>query len=373
MVRILPISTEDLKQAVHATAVRGDGELIITEIGEPLAVGPGGVAFIIAERFLDDIPLTKASVLVIQSAFAGKVAGRLPASVKICIECDDAYVGLANFTKKIRDMDPLSDWHSAGAADVAVHPTATVDPTARLSPGVMVGAGASIGAGTSILGNTVIGPAVHIGRNCTIFPGVVLYPRTTIGDRVRIHANAVLGSDGFGYAPSARGSVKIWHLGKLAVGDNVEIGAGSTIDRGTIKDTIIENDVKIDNLVHIGHNVHIKAHAILCAQVGIAGNVTVGTAAILGGQVAVADKIEIGDRAMVGPTSGVINDVKPGEKVMGGQRALPQRDWRRLTVLFEKLPELYRRVKKLEAQDDTKPDLLRKSDVASFGRTKPPQ
>jgi UDP-3-O-[3-hydroxymyristoyl] glucosamine N-acyltransferase len=366
MVHIPPISTVKLKQAVAATSVYGNGERTLTELGEPLEVGPGGVAFLISEMFLNDIPHTKASALVVQSKLAKKVLERLPATVGICIECDDAYLGLANFTKIIRDMDPTLDWQLGGSADIPVHPSASIDPTVRLGAGVIVSERASIGAGSTVLGNAVIGPEVRIGRDCVIFPGVVIYPRTTVGDRVRVHANAVLGSDGFGYARISQGSVKIWHIGKLVIGDDVEIGPGTMIDRGTIKDTIIENGVKIDNLVHIGHNGHVKAHATICAQVGTAGNVTIGYGAIVGGKVGVADKLEIGDHAMVGPLSGVARDVKPGEQVMGGLRAIPVREWRRLLILVEQLPDLYHRVKTLEGLRDQAPtkDALQKTEFS---------
>jgi UDP-3-O-[3-hydroxymyristoyl] glucosamine N-acyltransferase len=173
-----------------------------------------------------------------------------------------------------------------------------------------------------------------------------------VGNRVRIHANAVLGSDGFGYARGPRGAVKIWHFGNVVVGDDVEIGAGATIDRGTLKDTIIDEGAKLDNLVHIGHNGYVKSHAILCAQVGLSGNVTVGSGAILAGKVGVADKIEIGDGAIIGPASGVSKDVKPGEILMGKHRAKPRREWWKLVRLFERLPELFERVKNLEQSRD---------------------
>lgn len=348
MVQISPISSEELKQAVQGTVLRGNGEHTITEIGDPLDVGPGGVAFFISESYLKSISQTKASVLVVQSAFAERIADLIPETVHLCIECQDAYLGLANFTKKIQDTDDVSDWRLSDATSAAIHPTAKIDPNAQIGPGVIIGERAVIGTGSVVLGNVAIGPEVQIGSNCLIFPGVVLYPRTVVGNRVRIHANAVIGSDGFGYARGPHGSVKIWHLGKVVVGDDVEIGAGTTIDRGTIKDTIIEKGAKIDNLVQIGHNGHVKAHAIICAQVGLAGNVTIGHGAIMAGKSAVADKVAIGDGAVVGPMSGISKNVRPGEQMMGQQRARPVRDWRKLTVLFERLPELYDRVKRLE-------------------------
>jgi UDP-3-O-[3-hydroxymyristoyl] glucosamine N-acyltransferase len=350
MIKISPIAVADLKRAVRGTVVRGDEGRTITEIGEPHDVGADGVAFVFSESFLRQVPLTRAAVLVIASAFASKARELIPATVDVCIECADAYLGLANFSKMLAAADPVFDWPSSETTGAAVHATASVDPSARIGPGVLVGARARIGARSVIVGNAAIGPEAQIGSDCVVFPGVVLYPRTVLGDRVRIHANAVVGSDGFGYAAGSHGSVKIWHLGKVVVGDDVEIGAATTIDRGTIKDTIIEDGAIIDNQVQIGHNGHVKAHAIICAQVGMAGNVTVGRGAVLAGGCAVIDKVSIGDRAMVGAMSGISKSVKPGEKMMGKVRARPLREWHKLAALFERLPELFERIKNAESR-----------------------
>jgi UDP-3-O-[3-hydroxymyristoyl] glucosamine N-acyltransferase len=179
----------------------------------------------------------------------------------------------------------------------------------------------------------------------------VLYPRSEVGSRVRLHANVVLGSDGFGYARGPKGLVKIWHLGRVIVHDDVEIGPGTTIDRGTLKDTIIEKGVKIDNQVQIGHNGHVHPHAVLCAQVGLAGNVTVESGAILAGKVGVADKIKIGVGPVVGALSGVSKDVGAGEEVMSAFPSRPRREWWRLVAHFERLPEMSARLKKLETKE----------------------
>ena len=147
----------------------------------------------------------------------------------------------------------------------------------------------------------------------------------------------MIGADGFGYARGPQGSVKIWHLGRVVIEDDVEIGAGTMIDRGTLKDTIIERGAKIDNLCQIGHNGHVKAHAILCAQVGMAGNVTVGRGAILAGKVGVADKIEIGDGALVGPMTGISKRcVKPKASRLWASILPAGRDakWWRLMALI---------------------------------------
>jgi UDP-3-O-[3-hydroxymyristoyl] glucosamine N-acyltransferase len=356
MVKFPGLSLDEVVRAVSGKLQRGQFTASLHELGEPLEVGSQGLAFVIAESYLKDLPQTKAAVVVVQEAFAEKARDLVPASVQAVVSSPDAYVGLAQLTEVIAKSDRFADWSTAvsasarGSDQSAVHPTAKVDPTAIVCPGAVVGEKAVVGAKSVLLPNSVVGPEAVLGSDCVIFPGVVIYPRTQIGNRVRVHANAVLGSDGFGYARGPRGSVKIWHLGRVIVGDDVEIGAGTMIDRGTMKDTVIERGAKLDNLVQIGHNGHVKAHAILCAQVGMAGNVTVGQGAILAGKVGVADKIEIGDGALIGPMTGLSKDVKAGEQIMGQQPGKPRREWWRLIVLFEKLPELYERVKRLEGK-----------------------
>ena len=351
MVKIQSVSADRLIEAIGGTVLHGTTSGInVSYIGEPLEAEANGVAFVISEFFVRDVPQTKAEVLVIQTALAEKVLPQLPPSVRLCIGCKDAYVGLAVFSKIAADADPRQDWRIETSDDKRIHSRAKIDPTAKIGPGVVVCEGAVIGPRTTLVANVVVGPEAEIGADCMFFPGVVIYPRTKIGNRVRLHGNVVIGSDGFGYARGATGSVKIWHLGRVVIEDDVEVGSGSTIDRGTLKDTVIEASVKIDNLVQIGHNVRVKAHAILCAQVGLAGNASVGVGAILAGKAGVADKIVVGDRAVVGPMTGASKDVEPGEVVMGHHTAKPRREWWRLLALFDRLPELYDRVKKLEGK-----------------------
>ncbi|MEW6057124.1 MAG: UDP-3-O-(3-hydroxymyristoyl)glucosamine N-acyltransferase [Bdellovibrionota bacterium] len=357
MVKIAPLSLEEILKAVSGEILRSDlnssspvANLQVTELGEPLEVGSTGVAFVISEAFVKDIDKTRAGVLVLQSQFAERALSLLPSTVKVCMSSKDAYLGLAHLSELIAERDPLADWRLSDSKDSYIHSGSEIDPTAKIGPGVVVCEGAKVGPRTVLLANAVVGPQVTIGADCLLFPGVVLYPRTMIGNRVRLHANVVIGSDGFGYARSAKGAAKIWHLGKVVIGDDVEIGSGTTVDRGTLKDTVIEAGAKIDNQCQIGHNGHVKAHAILCAQVGLAGNVTIGKGAILAGKAGVADKVEIGDMAILGPMSGLSKDLKPGEQVMGSLLPRPRREWWRLVASFERLPELYERVKKLEGK-----------------------
>ncbi len=225
----------------------------------------------------------------------------------------------------------------------------------------VIGQNTVIGADPSIHANVVIADDVRIGDRVTIYSGVWLGKGTTvgndaviysnvnirenvqIGNRVIIHAGATVGSDGFGYVTEGGFHHKIPQAGGVIIGDDVEIGANSTVDRATLGNTVIKRGTKIDNLVHVAHNVTIGEHCLLIAQVGIAGSCTLGNHVVLAGQVGLADHIHIGDRTMVSAQSGVIKDVEP-DQVMGGYYAMPQREWLRVQALIQKLPELKKKV-----------------------------
>jgi UDP-3-O-[3-hydroxymyristoyl] glucosamine N-acyltransferase len=203
-----------------------------------------------------------------------------------------------------------------------VDPAATVHPSARLAsdaivdPGVVIGPRVVIGAGTVIGANAVIGADVHIGQECSIGPGSTII-HAVIGDKVICHPGCHIGQDGFRYLPGKDGHVKVPQIGRVIIQNDVEIGAGSTIDRGGIGDTVIGEGTKIDNLVHIAHNVRVGRHCIIAGQCGLAGSVTMGNHVMLGGQVGVADHLAVGDAAMIGAKSGVVSDIPAGEKWMG--------------------------------------------------------
>jgi UDP-3-O-[3-hydroxymyristoyl] glucosamine N-acyltransferase len=188
---------------------------------------------------------------------------------------------------------------------------------------------AQIGAGTVLYAGCFIGPSVKIGKNSVLFPRVSVYEWTILGDRVRLHAGVVLGSDGFGYAPKiidgqVRGHQKIFHLGRVVVGDDVEIGANSCVDRGTMGDTVIANNVKLDNLVHVGHNSQLDEGAVICGGTCLAGRASVGRYAYVGGLTGITNAVRVGDGAKVGALSLVTKDVPPGGTAVGN----PQREHR---------------------------------------------
>ena len=230
-----------------------------------------------------------------------------------------------------------------------VHPSAIVHPKARVAKGVSIGPHvvvrelAEIGEGAVLQAGVSIGARAKIGAGSVLFPNVVVYQDCKLGERVRIHANSVIGADGFGYAQEKTESgvrhVKIHHLGAVQIGDDVEIGASTTIDRGTLGDTIIEKGCILDNQVQIGHNCHLEEGVIICGCTGLAGSVHVGKFAVLAGFVGVANKMKIGAGARVAAYTAIQGHV-PAGVTWGGIPGMPHRNWLRTQLLFEKLPEL---------------------------------
>ena len=246
-----------------------------------------------------------------------------------------------------------------GRAPIAsgIHPTAIVAPLARVAPGVgigpyaVIGEDAHIGAGTQIGAHSVIGAGCWIGENCRIHPRVTLYGGARLGNRVEIHSGAVIGADGFGYA---LGEGKYWKFpqaGIVEIGDDVEIGANSTIDRGSLDDTRIAEGAKLDNLVHVGHNCQIGAHTVIAAQAGLSGSCVFGKHVVVGGQAGFGERCKLEDGSVIGGQSGVLGGktIRSGETVWGTP-ARPLGKFKELYAWFARLPELAARIKEIEGR-----------------------
>jgi UDP-3-O-[3-hydroxymyristoyl] glucosamine N-acyltransferase len=234
-----------------------------------------------------------------------------------------------------------------------IHPTAVVassakiDPTAHVGPHCVIGGRVHIGVRTVLQGGNFIGDDSRLGEDVNLFPNVTIYPHTEIGRRVRIHANTVIGSDGFGYVQDGGIHRKVPQIGDVVIGDDVEIGAGVTIDRGALGSTVIGKGTKIDNLVQIAHNVEIGEGCLLIAQVGIAGSSKLGNHVVLAGQTGVAGHLIIGNKVSVTAKSGVMYNIPEGEKWFGIP-ALPDKQGKRQLIAIQHLPDLLKRVAKLE-------------------------
>lgn len=234
-----------------------------------------------------------------------------------------------------------------------IAPTAVIGAHTRCGEGVSIGAqavigeGVSLGPGVIVHPHVVLGDGVSVGAESEIFPHVTILAGCRIGARVRIQSGSVIGSDGFGYAREGAQYLRIPHRGIVQIDDDVEIGAGNTIDRATYGRTWLCRGVKTDNLVHIGHNVTVGEDTVIVAQVGISGSVTIGRQVILAGQAGVAGHLSIGDQATVGPRAGVMRSVGAGE-VVSGTPQMPHGQWLRVQRLTPQLPDMARRLRELE-------------------------
>ena len=247
-------------------------------------------------------------------------------------------------------------FHPEPEVEPGVHPTAVVDPSATLGEGVAVGAcsvlglDVRVGDGVRIFPNVTVYDGVTIGDGSVIHSGVALREGTIVGARVRIHNNSVVGSDGFGYAKDEEGRwLKIPQTGRVVIEDDVEIGAGTTIDRASVGETRIARGAKIDNLVQVGHSCAVGEDSLVCAQVGLAGSSRVGRRVILAGQVGVAGHLEIGDDVVLTAKSATSHNVPAGQ-VLSGIPAFDNREWLRSTAAFRRLGEMQRTLRKLEAR-----------------------
>jgi len=326
--------------------VRGNGGVVV-EAARTLAEAEAAhVSFLESERHLRHLKTCRAAAVVVPAALAERLAdpALLPEPAPALLLVADA---LSAFVAVVR--------HLHGTAPP---PTPGVDPRAVIHPGAVLGAGvcvapfAVVGDGCVVGDRCVLGAGVVLGRNCrlgddvVLHPHVVLYDDTVLGSRVLVHSHAVLGADGFGFRFHDGRHHKVPQLGHVEVGDDVEIGACTTIDRGTFQATRIGPGTKIDNQVMIGHNCRIGAHNVMAAQVGIAGSTTTGAYVVCAGQVGVADHLRIGDGARLAAQAGVAQDVAAGETVLGTP-ARPERETKRAWVSLMRLADTVRDVRRI--------------------------
>ncbi len=286
-----------------------------------------------------------------QSAATAVIADeRFKSARKILIRVPNARIA---FAKAMALFFPERTYTAGIHPTAVIAASAKVDPTAHVGPHCAVGERVKIGARSVLQGGNFVGDDSKLSEDVNLFPNVTVYPRTEIGQRVRIHANSVVGSDGFGYVQDGGVHRKVPQIGNVVIGDDVEIGAGVMIDRGALGSTVIGKGTKIDNLVQIAHNVEIGEHCIVIAQVGISGSTRLGNYVILAGQVGLAGHLKIGNHVTVEAKSGVMHNIPDGGKWLGIP-AQPDRNTKRQLIAIQHLPELLRRVAALERQLGTK-------------------
>jgi len=297
------------------------------------------ISFLVNCKYQQQLEVTKAGCVLTSGPYADKVECALISS--------NVYMDLA----KIVNLFARPQGCLQGISELAyIHPQAQVDPSATVYPFAFVGEGAVVGTNTVVFSGSYIGEHAKIGNDCILYPNAVVMGGLVLGDNVILQPGAVLGGDGFGYAQTPVGHMKIPQIGNVVVENNVEIGANTAIDRAALDTTRIKQGTKIDNLVQIGHNVEIGEHCLIIGQTGIGGSSIVGNGVVLAGQTGVPDNIKIGDGAMVAGQSGVLRDVEPGSKLAGSPAINAKDYFRAVGSCTPKLPDLFKRVKNLEKE-----------------------
>ena len=339
---------KDLATAISAELV-GDPDFVVTRLVHPSDAEDGGdLAIAMSQEAYAGLAASKARAAIVKPSVVPPMD-----LAALLIAGGDERAILSRLTT-LFDRGPV---HGEG-----IHPSAVVAPDAILGPRVSigplsnVGSRSAIGADSIMLGSVTIGAEVQVGEGALLYPGVRIYDRVRIGNRVIVHANSVIGSSGFSYIPARPPDGSAGHnslptptrsLGSVVIGDDVEIGAGTTIDRGTLRDTRIGSGTKIDNLVQIGHNVIVGEACLICGQAGISGSVTLGDRVIVAGGVGIADHLDIGSDAMLAAGSGVVRDVPSGGRFIG-YPAHPREKFAKQYLNIGRLTGLYKRVEEIE-------------------------
>ncbi len=323
----------------------GDADRELAGLASLANAGPSHLSFLRDEQHLEQLSATRAGAVIV----APRWREHCPAD---CLLSNDPHLSFA-LASALFDDTPL--------AFPGIHSAASVDEAASVHEQAVVAAGAVIEAGATIAEGAQVGAGVYIGHNSTVgpftrlYPQVVVYHGVSIGERCIVHAGAVLGADGFGYAQAEDGWQKIHQLGGLRIGDGVEIGAGTTVDRGALDDTVIEDGVVIDNQVQIGHNCRIGRNTAIAGCVGVAGSAVIGANCTLAGGVGVVGHVQICDGVHVTGMTMVTRSINEPGSYSSGTPMSATRDWKRNAVRFNQLDAMHRRVEKIAAREDAEP------------------
>jgi|SRR5690348_69610 UDP-3-O-[3-hydroxymyristoyl] glucosamine N-acyltransferase len=322
--------------------IEGDPEVAVSSFGKIEEAMPGQLSFLANPKYEEFLYSTRASVIIINSSL--ELTEKIEATI---IRVPDAYSAFAVI---------LSTYEKIATASLSgIQQPACIADSATLGKDVFVGAFTYIGTNVKIGSNVKLFPQVFIGDNACvnddtiIFPGVKIYHDCVVGKNVTIHAGAVIGSDGFGFAPQPDGSFKkIPQIGNVVIEDNVEIGANATIDRATIGSTLIKSGAKLDNLIQIAHNVEVGNNTVIAAQAGISGSTKVGSNVMIGGQAGIVGHLQISDGSKINAQSGVTKSIKTPNTAVTGTPAFDYSLALRSQALNRNLPELEKRIKELE-------------------------
>lgn len=327
-------------------AVEGDENVQVAELSKIEDGKPGSLCFLSNPKYENYLYTTDASVVIVSKDFVPTQQVK-----STLIKVEDPYSAFSVL------LDQYKEVMSQRADRSGIEQSSFVHPSAKIGKNVYIGAFSYISENVIIGDNTKIYPQVFIGdhtvvgTDCLLLPGVKVYNRSVLGSRIIIHANTVIGSDGFGFAPQADGTYnKIAQIGNVVIEDDVEIGANTTVDRATMGSTFIRKGAKLDNLIQIAHNVEVGAHTVVAAQTGISGSTKVGEHSVVGGQVGIAGHLTLAKGTQIGAQAGLNFSITEENKQWHGSPAQPLRNWMRASVLFKQLPDMDRRMAALEAK-----------------------
>lgn len=338
----MKMTAKDIAALVGGT-VEGDPDVEITRPGKIEEGGEGVLTFLANPKYEPWIYKTTAAAVLVSNDFQPKE----PVGATL-IRVPNVQAAVAQLLEQFAG----GVQHPTGIASSAeIHAEADIGERVGIGDFVVVARGASIGDGCVLYPHVYVGENVHIGPNTVLYPGVKVYRETVIGSRCVVHANTVIGSDGFGFAPQPDGSwKKVPQTGRVRIEDDVEIGANTVIDRATMGETVIRQGAKIDNLVQIAHNVEVGAHTVIAAQAGIAGSTKLGKGCQIGGQAGFVGHIRVADGTRVQAQSGVARPVTEPGQALQGSPAFGYMDYNKAYAVFKKLPDLYRKIHELEKQ-----------------------
>lgn len=319
-----------LTKAELSDAARG-GQVVrgIASVDE---AGPMHVTFFDNLKYADKLAATQAGACLVSERFEARVPGHA-----VVLRTAHPFRAFVNLARVFHDdtLRPRPTFGDGIAPSAVIHETAHLEDDVTVEPLAVIGQGVEIGSGTLVGSGAVIGPNVRIGRNCDVGAGTTIQA-ALIGNSVLIHPGCHIGQDGYGFIFEGGRHVKVPQTGRVIIQNDVEIGAGSTIDRGSLRDTVIGEGTKLDNQVQVGHNVMIGRHCLLAAQIGLAGSLTIGDNAALGAKAGITNHIHIGDGAQLAAMSGVMDDI-PANARYGGAPARPTKQWFREVLALERL------------------------------------
>ena len=315
-----------------------DVEQMITAVNTLTDAAPHELSFLSNTHYKDALAASRACAVLV----AEELVSELDVEVAL-IAVRDPYLAYAQIQRHFYpDIKGQGKHHTSAVID----PTAEVADDVDIGAGCVIGAACTIGAGSVLAAGCLIADGAKIGADCLLHAGVKLETACELGNRVIVQAGAVIGSDGFGYAWTGQAYLKIPQVGRVMVHDDVEIGANTCIDRGALGDTVIHSGVKLDNLVQIGHNVEVGALSAMASQVGISGSAKIGQGCQIGGKAGVAGHLKIADGCHLAAKTGVISDIDRAG-TYAGFPAMPHRQWLKMSALMLKLPEMWRKLKKI--------------------------